>query len=411
MRIGHYHLAVVRLERLLKEYPESSHYQEMLTMIVNAYVLTQREEKAVTHLRTLLHKFPGASATLSPKLLKLVPPEPPPTQPDVPAPVQVSSPSLPVPVMDNRSSAAAPPGPSTAFAGSTLVTVQNPADQSSATPVPTTQLENNTMVMNRTIRTPASGEAHTGEALPDQSIQKQPIRLEVTSIAATPPPDEDNEPSAPAVQLTPVLQTELPTIEHHNPPASVDSKMPATDTAPLSTTIQTSPVTVPPPALSVAVSDSAEISGKGDHILVLGDTVHRHKMTVLLKRLRAAGLNPTVSKGKRSVVMHRLVSACFDKSLPAVKRQRELAGFGTKAFIFREGNSVCAAAGSFVDVENADRVRKHLAKKGIATHIVESKMVLRTWRITSDKFPDILTAEEAMRRLALKGIEAAVEPL
>jgi hypothetical protein len=266
------------------------------------------------------------------------------------------------------------------------------------------------MVMNRTIRTPASGEVHSGEALPDQSIQKQPIRLEATIIAATPPPDEDSAPSAPAVPLTPAVQTELPPIEHHNPPDSVDSKMPATDTAPLSTTIQ-SPVTVPPPALSVAVSDSTETNVKGDHILVLGDTVHRHKMTVLLKRLRAAGLNPTVSKGKRSVVMHRLVSACFDKSLPAVKRQRELAGFGARSFIFREGNSVCAAAGSFVDVENADRVRKHLAKKGIATHMVESKMVLPTWRITSEKFPDILTAEEAMRRLALKGIEAAVEPL
>jgi len=109
--------------------------------------------------------------------------------------------------------------------------------------------------------------------------------------------------------------------------------------------------------------------------------------------------------------MHRIVSACFDRSPEAVRRLRDLAGSGAKPFIFWEGNTVCAAAGSFVDIENAERVRKHLERKGITTHIAESKMVLPTWRVTAGIFPDILTAEEAMRRLALKGIEADVEPL
>lgn len=410
MRVGQYHLAAVRLERLLKEYPESSHCQEMLTLIVNAYALSHREEKAIAHLRTLLHKFPGSSATLDPKLLKLVSPEPPP-QSDVPAPVQTAVTSLPVPIMDNRSSAAAPPSsvPSAAVAESPLSTVPKPVDPVTTNAALSTQLENNTMVVNA-IGTPASGEAPSGEAIPAQPIQEQPSRIEVTSTATT-TPAVDSAPPGPAGLLTPALQTELPSIEHRDSTASVDSKMRATDTIPFSTTLQTPPATVPPPALPVAASDSIETNVKGDHVLVLGDTIHRHKMAVLLKRLRTAGLNPLVSKGERSVVIHRLVSACFDKSPEAVKRQRELAGSGTKAFIYWEGNSVCAAAGSFVDVENADRIRKRLAKKGITTRIAESKMVLPTWRITSEKFPDILTAEEAMRRLALKGIEAVVEPL
>lgn len=411
MRVGQYHLAAVRLERLLKEYPESSHCQEMLTLIVNAYALSHREEEAIAHLRTLLHKFPGASATLDPKLLKLVPPEPPP-QSDVPPPVQTAAPSLPVPAMDNRSSAAAPPSsvPSADFAESALSTVQKPVDHVTTNTALSPQLENNTMVVNHAIGTPASGEAPSGEAVPAQPIEELPVRIEVTSTA-TAAPAVDSAPPDPAVLLTPALQTELPPMEHRNSIASVDSKMPATDTIPFSTALKTAPATAPPPALPDDALDSIETNVKGDHVLVLGDTIHRHEMTFLLKRLRTAGLNPLVSKGERSVVMHRLVSACFDKSPAAARRLRELAGSGAKPFIFREGNSVCAAAGSFADVENAERIRKHLERKGITTHIAESKMVLSTWRVTSEKFPDILTAEEAMRRLALKGIEAVVEPL
>ena len=411
MRVGHYHLAAVRLERLLKEYPESTYCQEALTLIVNAYALSQREEKAIAHLRTLLHKFPGASATLDPKLLKLIPPVTS-TQSDVPAPVMIAAPSLPVPLMDSLSSAAAPPSsvPPTASVETKLSTAQEPAKQTSTSTVLTALLENSKTVTNRAIHTPASDEVHSGETIPAQPIQEQPIRIEVTSTA-TGLPDVDSVPPAPAVLLTSALQTEVLPIEQRTSTASVVSKMPTTDTTSFSTTLQTFPVKAPPPALSVSASDSPEINVKGDHILVLGDTVHRHKMTILLKRLRIAGLKPLVSKGERSVVIYRLVAACFDKSPAAVKRQSELTGSGTKAFIFWEGNSVCAAAGSFVEIENAERVRKHLARKGISSHIVEKKVVLPTWRVTDGKFPDILTAEEAMRRLALKGIEAVVEPL
>lgn len=371
MRVGHYHLAAVRLEQLLKEYPESSNCKEMLTLIVNAYAQSQQEKEAVAHLRTLLNKFPESSATLDSKLLKLVPLLTS-TQPDVPASVHIKAPSLPILPIKRLPTAATPPSsePHTALAETKLYTVKK-------TPV--------------------------------QPVHDQSIRIEASSVA-TGPSDITSAPPAQTVLPTTVLQKELPPIELLKPTASVISKTTTADTISLSSTLQMPTFMVPPPALTATTSDSG-INIKGDHILVLGDTIHRHKMTVLLNRLRTAGLKPLVSKGERSVVMYRLVAACFDTSPTAIMRQKELIGIGTKPFIFREGNSVCAAAGSYVDRENAEKLRKHLTKKRITTHIAENKMVLPTWRITAGIFPDTLTAEEAMRRLALKGFESAVEPI
>jgi hypothetical protein len=68
---GEYYFATNWLEKILKSYPATPHREEVLVMMSKAYASTDRDEKAIQALRTLLKDYPKAAATLDPKLVKM----------------------------------------------------------------------------------------------------------------------------------------------------------------------------------------------------------------------------------------------------------------------------------------------------------------------------------------------------
>lgn len=68
---GKYSFAATWLGRILRDYPSTSHRQEVLLLISKAYALSGRDDKAAPYLRSLLKEFPETAATLPPELLQL----------------------------------------------------------------------------------------------------------------------------------------------------------------------------------------------------------------------------------------------------------------------------------------------------------------------------------------------------
>ena len=123
------------------------------------------------------------------------------------------------------------------------------------------------------------------------------------------------------------------------------------------------------------------------------------------------GLQPLVSERTRTVVMHRLIVECYGSSMLALKIKNEAVSKGAKAFVFREGDTICVSAGSYMEKGTAERERKRLAGKGIATRHAEASITMPVWQVTAGRFTDLRKTEDVLQTLAAQGIEAEVEPI
>lgn len=366
MKTGYYHLATVRLERLLKEYPKSPHRREMLPLIIKSYVLSKREQEAIPHIHTFLNEFPTEAATLDPQFLKLLPP--PPTQPAESIPLATASAAPAEPVVGKE----VPPSVSVK---KEPVEMAPPAAKSAALPV-------------QEPAPPAA--ANPPRDYPQEMIEKS------TPVAV---------PSATAAAAS-VQKAETPSAEAdviHAPPVSDEPK---TGGAEL-------PEEAPQPSVPAAppgeITPPAETAHLEYYTLSSGEIVDAGEQSRLLAKLRAAGLEPQVSEGTRGIVMHRLVAGCYPSNSAALQRKQELAGLSKGVFVFREGESFCTAAGSFRVVKIVEHERKRLAAKGIVARIVPFSMDIPFWSVTVGWFPDAATAEMARRRLAADGLKLGIQ--
>jgi tetratricopeptide (TPR) repeat protein len=103
-----YSFATTWFERLLKTYPASSHRKEVLHLMAQAYLATDREEKAAEALHKLVKQYPEEAAKLSRRQLELAkrPPRPEAVEQQPAAPSIVISGGLmadkpkPIPIID-----------------------------------------------------------------------------------------------------------------------------------------------------------------------------------------------------------------------------------------------------------------------------------------------------------------------
>jgi len=484
---GYYHLATVRLERILREYPKSRHRSEMLLLIVKSYALSHREAEAIPHLRALLREFPEEAARLDPKFLKLLPAASPPSpvdsvpkgifEPVPPEPANAKAPLshevargpeigaaavAPAPVAPDAAAPAAAaqapaekaeppqagskevPAPGISEEPKSAVTGSNapvtppqtvpaeeiatpaavaPAAIAPATSAPATSApapaEKSEPPQAGLKEVPAPGiseepkSAVTGPSAPVTPPQTVPAEEIVAPAAAAPAPvtpaPVTPAPVAPA-PVAPAPVTPAPA-EKAEPPQSGLKEVPAPviSEEPKSAVTDSTPAPPPPPAREATPVVGNDIVG--GYTLFAGETINRAELTRVTGKLVAAGLQPLFSRGRRNVVMHRLVSGCYHGSKEALKRRRELAGVSGSAFIFREGDSFCAAAGSFASVKIAEQERKRLSGKGVDARVVPFSMNMPYWSITAGRFPDAATAEKALQRVSAGGLKIVVRPI
>jgi hypothetical protein len=368
VKTGFYHLATVRLESLLKEYPESEHRSEMLQLIIKSYVLSKREQEAIPYIRIFLKEFPNESGSLDPKYLSLL------------SALPEAKAAEPVP------EAAAPPSPPGA-----VVEKAPPASEVKVTPeekeTPATGIE------APPVQEPAGSElAGKPQAQPEEKVEEKAPQA-VSSPAVEPASGQKDEAPSKEVKET--------------PPPVVSEEPKAIETKPVVTPPE-SPIKEPPTG---GVAPAVEIERIDYYTLSAGETNDRRELSRLEKRLRAAGLQPIVREEKRIVVMHRLVTGCYSTGNEALKHRRELAAVSKDAFVFREGSSACVATGSYKVKETAERERKTLAGKGIAARIAPADINLPYWSIAAGKFPDAAAAEKTMQRVSGGGLKLVVQPV
>lgn len=366
LKFGMYNLAAERLERLLKEFPTSKYREEALNLLVSAYVMSNREEKALPHLRTLLHEYPGAVANLEQKTLELLSALPPGS---VPAAVAIAA--------HNRLSGMTD--------GSTAPL---PAKQPAADSPPSPTVVAATPPPNDTAPKATPAVAPTGR---DQSIP--------AATSPQPPADKPENPQKdlPGGEPAPVASNSRPTSGE----TEVSAPSPGPDTA-------ASDVKPVPPQQHDSAT-SAVVPTTRDHFtLFVGETLYRHTLAQKIKQLRTVGLRPHVRKNARTIEMYRLVAERFPTSKAAHKRLRHLARICKGAFVFKEGDTFCTAAGSFSVKELAEQEQKRLAGMGLTIKVVPVNAVLPSWRITAGKFSNRQKAEQTRKKILKIAAETSI---
>jgi hypothetical protein len=177
--------------------------------------------------------------------------------------------------------------------------------------------------------------------------------------------------------------------------------------------------TVPEPAQTDAPSSaprSPTAAAKGlrqksvIYTLLAGESVRRSKLAVLIKKLKASGLQPVVRKENTSMDVFRLVSECFSAKGAAQKRLTDLARKEKGAFIVHDAGQSCVVAASFFSHEAALTGQNRLAEKNLRTELVKTQVPLTTWQVTIGRYNDSQAAAAELKRLAKRGINVVLIP-
>ena len=147
---------------------------------------------------------------------------------------------------------------------------------------------------------------------------------------------------------------------------------------------------------------------KGYFTLTAGESIKPRKLEPLLGKLKAAGQQPVVVRDTRDTEIYRLVSECDDSRESAAKRQTTISSLVKDAYVIRDGDTYCVAAGTFMAENDAQKERQRLEQKGIPVKIVKSRRPVQFWRVNTGRFADVQQAAKAAEKLAALGITAAV---
>ncbi len=155
--------------------------------------------------------------------------------------------------------------------------------------------------------------------------------------------------------------------------------------------------------------ESASVPEKGKYTLLIGVYVMKKSMTPEKSKLTSAGLEPNVSKGpKKMEPMNRLFIGRFDSYPEAALEKNKLAKATTDAFILPENGKFAVYAGSYFEKKRAVSEHEKLAKSGLKSEIVQTKVPVNTFRLTAGSFATKELADKEAQRLKTLGLTALV---
>jgi len=380
MRTGYYHLATVRLERLLREYPKSTYRKEMLPLIIQSYVLSKREKEAIPHILAFIREFPVEATSLDPTYMNLVPAE---NQPLQLKALKAKPPSAvigasnadarkkPENVPDSVIKKAEPVlslEPVPALPADAGVLQSHPADVPSSNPAPE----------DKPVK-PAEKESRS--VMPEQAVPSEPIHTDNMQGAARIKTSAETQPllsSGSGVELESMKTIHSP--DELKPPEQGMAH----------STPEVAPE-IPPLPREYFTLSSAEIADSG-------------KVAGIVGKLQESGLSPLVTESSKILKMHRLVTGCYSSSVVAAQKMKGLKGIGKGLFTVMEKKKCCVVAGSFKGESVAVHERKRLAGAGIKAQIIPFSMTVPVWKITVGWFPDVSTAQMARQRFLADGL-------
>jgi len=216
-----------------------------------------------------------------------------------------------------------------------------------------------------------------------------------------------------------------------SPAPELVAPVPVSATAPAQPTAGTTP-SAPPPAIpqkevkaepqpepqaaSAGATGSAapaEQAVPGSYTLKIGEYVDKAQMVAAVKKIKQAGLAPTVKEGpKKKTAVIRLYLAEFGEQEAAGRELSRLHAAGAHGFTVKTGEQKYTVyAGSLFDQKSALQEQARLSKHGIKTTLKNVSVALPTFELTAGTFPSREAAQENAAKLEKQHLKAAVQPL
>jgi cell division protein FtsN len=162
------------------------------------------------------------------------------------------------------------------------------------------------------------------------------------------------------------------------------------------------------PAAKPSVA-SVTVPEKGKYTLLIGVYVMKKSMIPEKTKLMSAGLKPEISKGpKKMEPMNRLFIGRFDSYAGAALEKKKLAKATKDAFILPEKGKFAVYAGSYFENKRAISEHEKLAKTGLKSEIVQTRVPISTFRLTAGSFATKELAAKEAQRLKKLGLAALV---
>ena len=423
-RAGNYYFASTWMERILRDYPASSHREEVLSMIYRAFTSTGRDAKAAQALGTLQREYPKTAESLAPKSVVAAEGHPAPAAPEradasparaepapktaAPAPAVPSVPAVAVPVAAAPAAirAAKLPTPLAPFTPAAALPAVNDVAKPAQThlvPVPTPAVQ----PAPEPVTAPVTATATVRDAArPVLGDAARPIVRDAAKQAVSLPASS----SPPAVQLAPPAPVAIRLVAGA-PSAAVQA--PAAQPGPAGKTAAPIPAAEPPgrgaaratvPGNPVTGDDAVR------YTLQIGPYAVKSALANASKRIKKAGLEPVVEQGaKKNKAMVRLHVGEFPSQESARKELDKLSAAEVDGFFLLEADrKFHVYAGSYSDEKGAAQERQRLAALGIALTLKQVVVALPNFLLTAGSFPSRLAASAMAEELERQGVNSVV---
>ena len=170
--------------------------------------------------------------------------------------------------------------------------------------------------------------------------------------------------------------------------------------------------TVAPVAKTAPVAQAApalvSVTEDGYYTLSLITTINQKKLRPVLKKVKAAGIEPVVREETRDTEVYRQIVESYQDRESAEKKRQEVAHLFKNAYIIVIDKLYYVAGGAHLSATEGEREKERLAKKGLQTKVVKYQVPLKTWRVTYGHFADAQQAKDSAAKLAALGIKNSI---
>ncbi len=108
--------------------------------------------------------------------------------------------------------------------------------------------------------------------------------------------------------------------------------------------------------------------------------------------------------------VYRLIANAYDSLAAAKKRTAELRPYGESPFVMSTSQGYSVVVGSQLTKELAVAEQKRLARKNIATTVLELQVPLKEWQMRSEQSFNLRYAVSVASKLAELGVTTTLEP-
>jgi hypothetical protein len=396
-----YSFATTWFERLLKTYPASSYKKEVLLLMSQAYLATDREEKAADALRTLVKQYPEEAVKLSARQLELA--KRPPRSEKIeqqPVPSSVISGGLmankpiPIPIIDPPlENPGGPEGQQILSDGTNIYATSTLADN--AVDIAETR---GTEAAQRGVETMTKNEP-TAAPVIERPAAKAPPAAAVPAVAAAPaapvkvgPATTGSAPSSskPAAADKKAAVAPPPVAPSTTPPAKTPS---ATKPSAAVSPAAVSPAAVSPAAVSpAAVSPAAVPSAAVPSAAVPSAAVPSAAVPSATAPAAAASVAPQVAvqSAKTTTDTAKVLPRLVAPAKQAAPKPAAKAATVTARGIFT------LKIGEYLLPPEVADVKKKLVKAGLSPQVVEGRKKMPVVRLEVEGVTDLESARKKL---------------